>query len=136
MNRAPGRKRPIRRSKKARVRAVSGRARKRAKRRWGLGQLGLVTAPPAALKKLASLLRAVGHFERLQLLARIARLGESSHQILHRETRLAAGPLYFHLRPLVEMKLVVVPKRNTYRITPKGRNTTRRLGELAKSGIK
>lgn len=70
--------------------------------------------------RLAGLLTAVGHRQRLRILLKLLG-GEATHRLLARATGLKAGPLYYHLRELRSARLIGPKVRDLYTLTAKGR---------------
>lgn len=71
-------------------------------------------------KETARLLRGLAHAERLHVLEAM-RQGARKHIDLKAAVKLAAGPLYHHLRELERCGLIECPSRNDYVLTGSGR---------------
>ena len=69
--------------------------------------------------KLACLLAAVGHHQRIRIVLKLLG-GEATHRLLAKATGLKAGPLYYHLRELRLAGLIGPKVRDLYVLTPKG----------------
>ncbi|RME40954.1 MAG: ArsR family transcriptional regulator [Planctomycetota bacterium] len=72
---------------------------------------------PAVCRVLA----AVGHPQRARILAKLLE-GPATYRVLQDATRLAAGPLYHHIRELREAGLLTPKQRDRYALTRGGRN--------------
>ena len=84
------------------------------------------------LDKLAYLLTALGHLQRLAILFKLME-GEATHRLLAKTTKLKAGPLYYHLRELRSTGLIGPKVRDVYSITNNGQKillTVIALGKL------
>ena len=71
-------------------------------------------------ERLARLLGAVAHHQRLRILLKLLG-GEATRQLLTKATGLKAGPLYYHLRELRSAGLIGPKVRDLYVLTPRGR---------------
>jgi len=70
--------------------------------------------------KLARLLAAIGHPQRIAILRELL-AGEATHKTLAKVTRLKAGPLYYHIRELRSAGLIGPKVRDLYVMTRRGR---------------
>lgn len=73
-------------------------------------------------ERLARLLAAVAHPQRVAILLKLL-VGEATHRLLAKATKMKAGPLYHHIRELRSAGLLGPRVRDLYVITPKGRRT-------------
>lgn len=79
-----------------------------------------LASPPAFRDSTIELLAAIAHPQRAKIL-RIVAGGPATYARLYEATRLAAGPMYHHLRPLLASRCLMQPERNRYEITTLGR---------------
>lgn len=73
------------------------------------------------INETARVLRGLAHAERLHILEAM-RQGARKHIELKAAVKLAAGPLYHHLRELERCRLIECPSRNDYVLTGSGRS--------------
>lgn len=72
-------------------------------------------------KKWTARLAALSSVRRQAILAAIS-AGATRHQQIAKSAKLAAGPLYFHLRDLERAELILIRARNTYELTQTARD--------------